>query len=554
MEGDIKEKKRNGCDTATTAVKTASEGYTQEQRDKIETLLQRMREHFQPLPPQLLTFKRLLPRSQGDPVELDVEWFYCASFLISREWNVEKAFAMMQDAVTYRAANKLDEFSQLPPAVSVRGWGDTTAVYKALGKAPRPVPGRADRIAAGMAQTLACGIHYWDKAGRVVVYVMIDSLDEPGMIAMLKKSAKVGQKPADVLWECLRHFLGVGEDLVLYQLQQQRKETAAQQSTEEEKTNADKTYGSNASSSRVTDGLTHGLITLVMDLKGFHIGLLWKPMLDLFRDVVQQLFKYYPDMVHRIIAVNAPGIVRTAFDLVKGVMPLDFQKKISFVAPQHTLAALKAEIEPEHIPTFLGGQCSCAENGHSGLVGAGCGGQGCVDGYDRNDPRRRKAKAEAKKNGKDAASTADKPENAFEENDDKPTEDISISAGQQHRCVFQLQPSETVVWDFAVSPESNDVAFTVYFVPQADSFAAQGDINWSKVDVKKLETHQVQHSDAPRQADAFTATQAGTLVLSWYNTRSLFWTRAVQLRVYKGTSQPSEEREGAQQANEQRDV
>jgi hypothetical protein len=542
----------NSSIAAIPAHTVAASRPTKDQCDKIAALQQRMRDHYNPLPPQLINLMRILPRRDGDAPELDPAWFYCACFLLSREWDVSKAFAMMQEVVAYRAANQLDAQSQLPPAVSVRGWGDTTAVYTALGKTPRHVPGRAERIAAGVSENLACGVHYLDKGGRPVVYVMIDSLDERGLINTLKRNAKIGQKPADVLWEYAQHFIGVGEDLVLYELQkQQQREMDTKTPGNDSPTTA---------SAPVTAGFAQGLITLVMDLRGFHMGLIWKPMLDLFRDVARELFQYYPDMVHRVIVVNAPSLVRVAFSMVKAVMPLAFQKKISFVGPQQTLTALTEEISADSIPAFLGGRCRCNlpttpdSKDVSGDKGSGC---SCIEGYDRSNPRGKKSKEKKRQGGVDlpGADTDGDNGNKDEEGDENTasTEDVSLSARQRHRRVFALRPSETVVWEFAVPHGCNEVAFAVYFVPQAAKISRNSDnaatVNWAKMDQKQLQPYQVQESNGAQQADAFTATEKGTLVLSWRNTRSWLKTQTLQLRVYKDIVMPSETAETWEEGN-----
>ncbi|KPA78753.1 hypothetical protein ABB37_05870 [Leptomonas pyrrhocoris] len=541
MEGSTQRATTSHSSTATTSEPRRG-SLTNDQRDKVVALQQLMRGHFDPLPPQLLHSMRILPRHDKGPIERDPEWLYCTCFLVSREWDVQKAFAMMQTVVAYRADNGLDERSQLPPAVSVRGWDNAAAVCASLGKAPRHAPDRVDRLATDVAQTLSCGLHYWDKGGRPVVYVMVDSLDEAGLIRTLKKHAAIGQTPADVMWMYGQHFIGVGEDLVLYQLQQQQQRLSGKETRDD----ASHPVTSPSSSSPHTSGGAQGLITLVMDLKGFHVGLLWKPMLDLFRDVARKLFQYYPDMVHRILAVNAPGLVRVAFNMVKGVMTADFQKKISFVGPQHTMEALEEEIDLAYIPAFLGGRCRCrrrrsekAQDGNGEEDGGGC----CIDGYDRADPLRRNSKA---KHGKDETSTAvagnsDSLHNEGSGEASAATDDIALSGGQRHRRVFHLRPSETVVWEFAVPHNGGaDVVFSSYFVPHADTAADAAAVNWSKLSTEKLQPHQIQEGgDGAKQAGAFTASERGTLVLSWHNTRLWFKTRHVQLRVYKDASPQS---------------
>ncbi|KPI87506.1 hypothetical protein ABL78_3417 [Leptomonas seymouri] len=511
------------CRGATGVDEAPRGGLTHSKGDKVVALQRLMRGRYQPLPRQLLNIIRVLPHEVHDPVEGDPEWLYCASFLVSREWDVQRAFAMMQEVVDYRIANDLDARSQLPPAVSVHGWGNTEAVYASLGKPPRHVPDGVDHLAAGVAENLACGIHYWDKGGRPVVYVMINSLDAPGLIKTLKNHAKIGQKPADVLWAYGQHFIGAAEDLVLYQLQQRR--------GGEEEIGAAESHTPTSSSPAHSTSFGQGLVTLVVDLKGLHMGLLWKPMLDVFRDVTRSLFKFYPDMVHRVIAVNAPGLVRVAFNMVRGAMPADFQKKISFVGPPHSLQALSEEIDVAYIPAFLGGSCCCRpENAEEGNDSGGC---SCIDGYDPADPLRHTLKVQQGKHGTSAAEDSENGRSIGEGDAFAPTEDILLSAGQRHRRVFHLQPSETVAWEFAVSHSGTDIEFSAFFIPHADAARDAAEMDWPKLSDRKLQPHQLLGGEADKSADVFTAAEGGTLVLSWHNRRSWFKKYNLQLRVHR---------------------
>lgn len=508
---------------------------TPEQIRKIKELIQRMERHYNPLPPQLLTYRRMMStssspiaqaqttshsRSQTTTLddgsdaarstgatprhpEHDAVWFYCGCFLMSREWDVEKAFAMMQEVVAYRAANHLDEQSFFPPAVPVQGWTTEEICAARGGQSPRPVGQRADRVCAGVAQGIACGVHYWDRGGRPVVYIMINSLDERELVRQLKEMAAVGQSPVDVVWEFAQHFLGVCESLVLHQMQQRAVQHASRRSSA-----LTAAAAPTSASPATAPGLSHGVITLVVDLQGLSLKMLWKPMLDIFRDVAKEFFKYYPDAVHRILCVNSPSIVRYAFRLVRGVMPVTFQRKITFVGAHDTLTTLEAVIERQHIPHFLGGDCRCAA----------AEGEGCVAGYDPEHPRRAD-----RRHGHANCTAAD---------DGARTEDVTLSAGHECTRVFPIKAAETVAWEFAVSGGGLDITFTTYFVPEAAASA----MRWTRVDTKKLSDHVV-HSEALADgADGFAAAEDGVVVLGWRNTRSWFASKRLQLRAYKDTA------------------
>ncbi|CAG9579380.1 hypothetical protein LMJF_31_2050 [Leishmania major strain Friedlin] len=480
---------------------------TGDQVNKIKALICLMKERYDPLPPQLETYLRLIPptsgaasgkadgdkktgprRSDDDPMS-----FYCTSFLMSREWDVQKAFAMMQEVVAYRAVNHLDEQSHFPPAFSVRGWS-TEDVCRALERSPRKVGERIDRVCAGVAQGLICGIHYWDKNGRPVFYMVIDSFDEAELMRQLKQMASVGKSHVDVMWEYMVHVLSVTESLVLYQLIQRGAPLSGRPLT-----------------SKTTDeeapawDLSEGAVTMVYDMKRLTLKMLWKPIIDMFCDNSKTFFNYYPDRIHRIVCVNSPSLVRYAFLLVRGVLPAAFQRKISFVSPHDTLATLETMIDRKYIPHFLGGDCRC--EAHDGE---------CLSGYDpRQTGRTRRTVART-----DASS---------EGNDEAPTVYVKLAAGHECTRVFPVNASEVVVWEFAVEGGGHDIIFTTFFVPQS---AASG-MQWTQVELSKLSSYMVTSEALAKGSDAFAVAEDGVVVLKWHNRRHWFASKRLQLRAYK---------------------
>ncbi|AYU81416.1 CRAL/TRIO domain containing protein, putative [Leishmania donovani] len=483
---------------------------TGDQVDKIKALIRLMKERYDPLPPQLETYLRLIPPTSGaasGEADGDDEagprrpdhgpmWFYCTSFLTSREWDVQKAFAMMQEVVAYRAANRLDEQSHFPPAFSVRGWS-TEDVCRALEHSPRKAGERIDRVCAGVAQGLTCGIHYWDKNGRPVFYMIIDSFDEAELMRQLKQMASVGKSHVDVMWEYMVHILSVTESLVLYQLIQRGAPLSGRALT-----------SNTADEAAPAWDFSEGAVTMVYDMKGLTLKMLWRPIIDMFCDNAKMFFKYYPDRIHRIVCVNSPSLVRYAFILVRGVLPATFQKKISFVSAHDTLATLETMIDRKYIPHFLGGECRC--KAHDGK---------CLSGYDPQHPRRTRRTRRT-----DAHTDA-----SAEGNDEVPTEYVTLAAGHECTRVFPVNASEVVVWEFAVEGGGHDIIFTTFFVPQ---LAASG-MRWTQVELNKLSSYTVTSEALAKGSDAFAAAEDGVVVLKWRNRRHWFASRHLQFRAYK---------------------
>ncbi|KAG5497026.1 hypothetical protein GH5_01548 [Leishmania sp. Ghana 2012 LV757] len=480
---------------------------TGEQADKIKALMRLMKEHYNPLPAQLEMYLQLLPSAASAASgEEDSEdsagprhlqrspvWSYCGSFLVSREWDVQKAFAMLQDVVAFRAANRLDEQCFFPPAVSLRGWS-ANDVCTVLRQSPRETGQRIDRVVAGVAQGISCGIHYWDKGGRPVVYMMVSSFDEVELMRQLKQMANVGKSHVEVMWEFMLHFIGVMESLVLYQAIQRDAQSTRRASASE-----------SAHEAPPAAELSQGVVTMVFDMKGLALKMLWKPVIDLLCSIAKDFFKYYPDQVHRIVYVNSPSLARYAFRLVRGVMPAAFQRKIAFVSSHDTLSTLETMIDKKHIPHFLGGDCRCATAGGE-----------CFTGYDPQHPRRTVktgAPAEAREMGNDAFLT----------------EDVTLAAGHECARVFPVKPSEVVAWEFAVAGGGRDITFTIFFVPQS----AATQMQWAEVELKKLSSYVVTSEALADGSDVYTAAEDGVVVLGWRNTRSWLASKRLQLRAYK---------------------
>lgn len=484
---------------------------TAEQEKKVADLIELMKKMYDPLPPPLLALQRYTPAKTSNatappaaaPAAAGTDTFfspirhYCYCFLVSREWDLPKAFEMMQLSVSYREKSQLDQRAELPSAVSCRGW-DQEAVREALDKDVRPTSQALDRLSAAVSPYLSVGMHYWDKHGQPVLYLNLGSVDEPGLLKKLKHLANVGQTADAVIWELVQHMMGVQEQLLYYQQMQ---------------------YAAGKLDVDAGDGLIRSS-TIVIDLKGLTYKMLWKPALDLFMNALRTLFQYYPQCVAQIIVVNSPAMVMFAYKIVRGALPEGVQKKVHIANVADTPATLKTFIDAARVPDYLGGTCHCEG--------------GCVHGYHPD------AKAKGGDGGAAKSDTSSTQSGGQGEDGGVTTEDIALKAGQELKRAFSLKDGESVVWEFA-STGGHDVAFTTYFVPEKE---AQG-LDAETLHTSKLEAYVVSKGNPSSGSDEYTAAASGLLLLVWDNKKSWFKAKHLQMKVFKQAAAAGEESDEA---------
>lgn len=449
---------------------------TPDKEQKITQLVQLMEQTYNPLPEQLQVLLHYCPTAPDAPTTRNTTRHYCYCALVSRSWDVQRAFVMMQRNIAYRRASKLDERSELPTSLSLRGW-DQMTVVRALGKEPRQMGQRVDRIVESLGRYFPCGLHRWDKYGQPVFYIMLGSVAEETLLKTLKQLADIGQAPEDVMWEMLQHLIGVGEWVAYYQ---QRQYDAG-------KLNVD-----------AAEGLIRAT-TIVVDMKGFGYSMIWKPAIDLLVSCVRKLLHYYAECVHQILVVNSPSAVSFGYHILQPIMPTTVQAKVRIVSPEASLALLREYIDDAFIPAHLGGQCSCTG--------------GCFTYYNPNPQ------------GSVLTATEEHQYGGVM------TEDITLRAGAAFKKVFELKDKETVVWDF-VSANGHDIAFATYFVPKSQCASA----DMEKVDVRSLEPYVVSKTNPSEGSSEYTATADGVLVLVWDNKQSWVTSKHLQMKVFKQQS------------------
>jgi len=114
-------------------------------------------------------------------------------------------------------------------------------------------------------------------------------------------------------------------------------------------------------------------MTNIIDLTGLNLGVLQNlRAISLFKQVQRIDQDYYPDHIRRTYLVNPPLLFRPLWNLVRRVLPKHELRKIQLLAGYEKAARVLAGVlEPESVPRYLGGACSCEGGCLSGRDGTG---------------------------------------------------------------------------------------------------------------------------------------------------------------------------------------
>lgn len=442
---------------------------------KIDELLQCIYQKYPVTPPQLAFFLRNSKDSDA-PTPCNPVRLYGYSFLVSRKWNVSNAMTMVDKVIQYRKESCADERAIFPAPFSVRGWS-TDEVQDFLGRSTRE-RGVLDQLAESIDSVLEAGVHYWDRYGNPVFYVMAGRVNEVGLMKLLKRQGKVGALPSKTLWPFVEHYLLTLESLCHYQ-------------------NAQKENGT------LTDGISFSKgvvrdISVVMDCRGLHYKMLWKPFLDLVKETMTTLFSVFPNCVYQIYLVNAPAVTRIAYAMVKPLLDDNIQSKVHIYSSNDTYSALEKLIDPKFIPSFLGGCCTCPGN--------------CIATLDPttlDQGRKRCASGDG-------------------EQEEGLTETIKVAAGGKIQKEISVELGEVIAWNFA----GNEIDFFSYFLPIPIEEVRKKGI----LDKQKHKDFIFFHGKVKSQCNSYTAAESGTIVLIFDNSKAWLNSASLDLQVEHSTT------------------
>lgn len=440
----------------------------------IDELLQRIHQKY-PTAPQLA---KLIQRTENidAPTPLNLVRLYAYSYLLSRGWNMNASMAMVDEVIHYREQAHADDRAIFPVPFSVRGWS-LEEVQKLTNLRKRET-GALDRLARDVDSVVQAGVHYWDRHGNPVFYVLAGRIDEGGLMKILKRNGGVGAPPAETFWKFIEHYMLMFECLCQFQ-------------------NDQKESGAPLEGVSRTVGVVRD-ISIVMDCKGLHIKMLWKPFMDLLKECMKKLFSSYPNSVYQIYLVNAPSVTRIAYAIVRPLLDENIQSKVHIVSPDDTLKALERLIHPMFIPSFLGGHCTCPNN--------------CIATFDPVSCDHGKGRSEQK-------------EEAIEEG---LTEFIKVARGAKFQKEIPVEEGEIIAWNFAGS----EIEFYAFFVPAPIESVQK----MKRLDKEKDKNFMISHCKTRSQGSSFTAAESGTVVLVFDNSKAWINAASLDLQVERSTS------------------
>ncbi|KNH01774.1 CRAL/TRIO domain containing protein [Perkinsela sp. CCAP 1560/4] len=361
-------------------------------------------------------------------------------FLLAKHFNITDAVGMIQDVNSNRTEHALDEFALFPaPSGLLRGYND--ALLERLSPArPSRRSDNIDAMFAAMRTGFSGTFHKWDRQHRPIWIERTGLLDFQCVMSALTCVLPPGEDNAAAVMSMKVYINEMWTQLFGHQ-------------------------------HSITGDTSICQTIVIMDCQGLSMKQLNRQNLDTLRRFIQYDQRFFPERVFRIYLVNVGIVVQAALKLVTPLLSKRVQEKIVMLKP-HEMDQLQIEIDPDNLPEFLGGKCSCAE--------------GCVP----------------------------LPSNeAFERIDRGLAEKISIPAGQRVAKTFQLASNVLFRWGLHMN-EAHSIVFSAIF-----------DGSQIVVSERKLES-----ADGP-YAYSHTAVSDGTLTLIFDNSSSWVRGKSVTLRI-----------------------
>lgn len=98
----------------------------------------------------------------------------------------------------------------------------------------------------------------------------------------------------------------------------------------------------------------------ILDLSGISLKMMNKQVYAFVKLASSTAQDYYPEMLGRMFIVNAPTLFTMVWSTIKGFIDEKTRNKISIHGSKFQTELLEL-VEPENLPTFLGGTCECAQ-------------------------------------------------------------------------------------------------------------------------------------------------------------------------------------------------
>ncbi|KAL3857236.1 hypothetical protein ACJMK2_011928 [Sinanodonta woodiana] len=222
-------------------------------------------------------------------------------------------------------------------------------------------------------------------------------------------------------------------------------------------------------------------LTVIFDMDGVSTKMMWRPGLQMYLHLVKVLEDNYPEMMKRLLVVNAPRIFPILYKLARPLISDDMRKKI-FVLGADCKEFLLKHIDADQLPAYLGGTLTDPDGNPR------CATMICQGG--------------------------EVPEKYYLDSSDllQHLQEATIPRGDKLLVDLEVgNPGSILRWEFKT--EDHDVGFGV--------FLKDGQKNIPIVPVKRVNSHLV------AEDGSIVCDVAGTYLLCFDNTFS--WTRAKKI-------------------------
>lgn len=112
-----------------------------------------------------------------------------------------------------------------------------------------------------------------------------------------------------------------------------------------------------------------GTVLVIVDLKGFGLSQFWQ-MKSLARSSFQVSQDYYPETMGQLAIINAPSSFTFIWSVIKPWLSKETCEKVDILGSDYREVLLDL-IDADALPSVLGGECRCEEQGGCHLSGAG---------------------------------------------------------------------------------------------------------------------------------------------------------------------------------------
>ncbi|KAG0280275.1 hypothetical protein BGZ95_010713 [Linnemannia exigua] len=244
-------------------------------------------------------------------------------FIVARSYDLNGAKTQLLASLDWRAANKVDDLPIPGPKNSngvmyaVRGWH---AVPDANIEAGQPnVPEHAVRLQKYMGGSC---LHKWDKAGRPIYIERMGQHNVKGLAKNVTTPELV-----DYHIRCTEFV----HNTIMPECEER--------------------FG--------TDDKVIDKETVIFDCTGMGFHQLHMEGLNMLRSLTDMDQKAYPERLGKLFIVNSPFVFVKVYSMIKKWLDPGVIEKIHILGKDYK-SVLLAHIDPENLPDFLGGSCTCS--------------------------------------------------------------------------------------------------------------------------------------------------------------------------------------------------